>query len=222
MMNTRRIAGLVPAFAVALAMGLGLFLAPSEAPAAPIPGGQIYSLGEPTNVDFLGSEAAYRSYLYLYDADDLDNPITGALFNSDAGVQPSVELLIPAGEEFAFAIHVDENIDGVIDHVYFMGSADRNGDNFLHAQVEELAPNLYRVGFEDLWGGGDKDFNDHVFLVGLLAPAQAVTGPAPLLLLGAGLLAGRFARSRIPRRRSVTVAPSTRRIDRSLSVRLPT
>ena len=45
----------------------------------------------------------------------------------------------------------------------------------IHAAVEEIVPGTYEVGFEDLFGGGDQDFNDcMVEVVGALSPNPPV------------------------------------------------
>ena len=52
-----------------------------------------------------------------------------------------------------------------------MGPAANNGDSLVHARVTTLAANTWLVGFEDIWGGGDLDFND--------AQAEVRPGPCP-------------------------------------------
>ncbi len=44
-----------------------------------------------------------------------------------------------------------------------MGPADRNPDNIAHARVTFLEEGRAVVGFEDQFGGGDRDFNDNEF-----------------------------------------------------------
>lgn len=46
------------------------------------------------------------------------------------------------------------------------GNSGLNGDWFAHTtNVLQFADGSFRMGFEDLWGGGDKDFDDTVFTV---------------------------------------------------------
>lgn len=84
----------------------------------------------------------------------------------------------------------------------------RNPDGIEHAFVDVLDPGDAIVGFEDLSGGGDRDFDDVVFRFrGAIAsiadvaqpqpPADvAAPEPATLLLLSAGLTALAAKRSR--------------------------
>jgi Ca2+-binding RTX toxin-like protein len=47
-----------------------------------------------------------------------------------------------------------------------MGNSGLNGDFFAHtSNALQFADGSFRMGFEDLWGGGDKDFDDTVFTV---------------------------------------------------------
>ena len=63
----------------------------------------------------------------------------------------------------------------------------RNPDNQPHAAVDSIGGALI-VGFEDLFGGGDRDYDDYVFrFAGGLATAP-VPEPSTLLLVGAGLV----------------------------------
>jgi hypothetical protein len=183
-----------------LLVALSLALAPGKASALPVPGGTLIWGGGDVNVGFVRSDAAYRSYLALYRPGALSAPVTANIFNSDAGVQPPALFTAPTleawgfapGDELVFAIDVDQRIDGSIDHTYFMGAAARNADGVIHAETVTLGPGQAQIAFEDIWGGGDLDFDDHVFVLTQLEPiplesAQAPS-PAALLLLGASLV----------------------------------
>jgi|GEM_PF-6167707 len=66
-----------------------------------------------------------------------------------------------AGTELILSIHVQNT-----GHVFKTGPAYRNPDNFMHAHVTPGTGNvLYLVEFEDLYNGGDQDFNDAVLSV---------------------------------------------------------
>ena len=67
-----------------------------------------------------------------------------------------------------FGIHVLNTGDD-----FRMGPASRNADNQFHDQVETFEAGRARVGFEDLFGGGDRDYNDNMFeFRGGIAPEQ--------------------------------------------------
>ena len=155
-------------------------------------------------ITFLSSDAAFRSYLVLYTAADLATVLTpagtpcggcptGGIFNSDTTPLGSTFVLTEAflqahfgaGDEMVFAIKVDEDINGSIDRTYYMGAAGRNPDGLTHNDTQPGGPNLAIVGFEDIFGGGDLDFNDHVFS---FFPVIIAPNPGGLLLVGVGLL----------------------------------
>jgi len=129
------------------------------AQAIPTLGGTIYveNNGEVT-AKYLGSSAAYTSTLYLYSPRDDDLFI----FNSKTtpiGSTVSLGTFIP-GEELIFKIFVKNT-----GYSFFSGSNELlNPDKKLHTMVDFdwLNGETY-LGFEDLYGGGDNDFNDVKF-----------------------------------------------------------
>jgi hypothetical protein len=167
-------------------------------------GGTVSYLGTgDVTITFLASDADFRSYLVLYAASDLTTVLTpagtpcggcptGGIFNSDVSLAGDTFILseaflqanFAAGDEMVFAIQVDEDIDGIIDNIFYMGAAARNGDGIFHNDTQSGGPQLAIVGFEDIFGGGDLDYNDHVFS---FFPV-IIPNPAGLLLVGVGLL----------------------------------
>ena len=51
------------------------------------------------------------------------------------------------------------------DKTYFTGPGARNPDGLVHANVVQVAENIFWVGWEDLFFGGDKDYDDVFFQV---------------------------------------------------------
>lgn len=110
----------------------------------------------------------------------------------------------------ALVLHYNaDNIHYPNTNYFFSGAAvnnqDRSGwnDGQVHTKVLNLGDNRFLVGFEDIWGGGDRDYNDNIFLFeGIsvdipLPPPSIVSEPASLPLLGllvGGLLWRRRAR----------------------------
>jgi hypothetical protein len=56
--------------------------------------------------------------------------------------------------ELEFRIITPEN------YTWYTGPASRNVDNFQHNRLTHISDTVVRIGWEDLYGGGDKDFND--------------------------------------------------------------
>jgi hypothetical protein len=74
---------------------------------------------------------------------------------------------------------------------FLMGPGTRNADGLAHAVVdsaEGTASDFATLGFEDLFGGGDRDYNDANFqLEGGIGNVSRVPEPASLILLVVGL-----------------------------------
>lgn len=114
---------------------------------------------------------------------------------------------LTAGDNLIFglqALVLQYNSDSISypnTNYFFSGQASNNkdaknwNDGKIHTKVLNLGNNKYLVGFEDIWGGGDGDFNDNVFLFeGVTSSLELppVTVPEPnllaLFLLGLVLL----------------------------------
>ena len=90
-------------------------------------------------------------------------------------------------------------------NTFYSGSGAGNPDGIAHANViNNWAPGRTFVGFEDLFGGGDFDYDDNNFSFTNVATTQPVPEPETYAMLLAGLgLLGMQAR-----RRKQKVAPA--------------
>lgn len=164
-------------------------LAPIAAHALSISGNNIVLTEDSTVlVTFEGYSAAYTSDLALA----LPVNGLGVLFTNQTASVGSTVLLgnFAAGTELVFSLFVrNDNV------TYFTGLATANPDGVVHAKIAlTLDGNKANVGFEDLRGGGDKDFNDFLFSV----TAQPVPDSAATVgLLALGLAALAVARRRL-------------------------
>lgn len=162
-------------------LGFSLVLLPAVSMAAPILGAivTVKTTGD-VEAEFLGHTAGYTNLLYL------DSPANslGVIFNNQTTPVGTVVNLgtFTAGTELLFRIRVTNTGDD-----FFTGPASRNPDNLEHAVVDDqFAPNKSYVGFEDLFGGGDRDYDDLNFSFTNTA-ASIVPVPATFLLFGSGM-----------------------------------
>ncbi len=126
---------------------------PAPAEAAPELGGQLFSSGSPVEVQVLPASAGFTSELWLFEP----GPARRLATNRDVGLVVPIGTF-PAGVELVFGIKVLNTGD-----TFKMGPGDRNPDGIPHATVDFLEPGRAQVGFEDLFGGGDRDYNDNIF-----------------------------------------------------------
>jgi len=124
----------------------------------------------------------------------------GVIFNNQTTpVGTTVNLgSFAVGTELVFRIEITDN-----GNIFRTGPASRNPDNRFHAASNTDAGETF-VGFEDVLGGGDRDYDDLVFAFTNVAAAPGVPEPATwgLMLVGFGMV-GAGLRTR---RRSVTFA----------------
>lgn len=192
-----------------LAMPLVVFAGPitDNVPLnTPILGGRMFvaSDGDVT-VTAMGGDAAYTGSLFVYSV----NSGRRTIFDSSAAVGSQINIgSYAAGTELVFGYAVNNT-----GKTYLTGPASANGDGKAHAQAvttldASLNQYMTSVGIEDLWGGGDADYNDFQFMLSnvvdpgdVLAAQAAVPEPGPLALLGIGGLVFGFMGHRARKRR---------------------
>jgi len=195
----RLLTGIRPAL-IAL-MAFGTLVWHTESMALPILGANVIvnTTGNVT-ATYLGHSALISNDLYL------DSPSNGLglIFNNHATpVDTTFNLgTFTEGTELLFRLHAHETKYGIGPAWdYFTGPASRNPDGIIHAVVDgQYGLNTTYVGFEDLYGGGDLDYNDLQFSF-TNTRAETLPEPATFLLLGTGL--GVMAMTRRLRRTNV-------------------
>ena len=172
----------------AIVLGLSF---PCGAMATPVIGQQLYYEGGDITVTVLPYSAAYTSNLYLFSTGG--GPVLIAN-SSQVGTVVNLGNLatlygIHAGDELIFGVLVLNTGD-----TFVMGPGSRNLDGIAHVSVdyaEGSSSDLATLGFEDLFGGGDFDYNDAMFKLegGIGIALRRVPEPASLILLLLGLAA---------------------------------
>ncbi len=167
-----------------LSLLAGLLVLPSISQATGIVGGNliVQNTGDVT-ISFAGSNAGYTSTLYFGET---------ALFSTNSGAGSTLSLgSFTAGTELTFRLEVQNT-----GRAYFTGIGANNIDGVAHAMVETIGEGSTIVGFEDLYGGGDRDYNDLVFEFSNTTTGEnethgkLVSNPEPstIILFGSGLL----------------------------------
>lgn len=133
---------------------------------------------------YLGYEAAYTNTLSLH------SPFrSGAIFiNKTTPIDSIFDLgVFPTGTPLVFDIYVHNT-----GHTFFTGPAGSNPDLVPHAYIDFFPNGNANIGFEDLWSGGDSDYNDLRFSLTNVSSIQRADLPEPstwgLLLAGMAIL----------------------------------
>jgi len=105
----------------------------------------------PVYATYLFTGAGYTNELWLQ---------SPHLIHIATGHQTPEDTVIDLGtfatnQELFFKMYVRDT-----GHHYYSGPAHRNPDNFIHAAVSYLGDCEWLVGFEDMYNGGDQDFDD--------------------------------------------------------------
>lgn len=136
-------------------------------PIGPIPSIlPFYALGTSVEIVLIGADAAYLDILH-----------STPLSNRDP-LGSSVILPTIPGQPLFLAIDVVQTGE-----TFWQGAGSVNPDGIVHAWEAELPSGIW-LGFEDIWGGGDLDFNDAEFVV---YGATHVPEPSTLPLLAIGI-----------------------------------
>lgn len=143
---------MVRKFAAALYCAASLFGATSASAAVVIGAPIVVASTGNVTATFVGSDASLQSQLGLVGGPSLifDNAVNAPGDTFDLGN-------FTAGTVLTFSL----NVLGT-GNVFFSGPGAGNPDGIPHAGVETLA-GFTRVGFEDIFGGGDEDYNDLIF-----------------------------------------------------------
>ncbi|GJL66149.1 MAG: hypothetical protein NPIRA05_11200 [Nitrospirales bacterium] len=166
-------------FTLAL-IGCGIFLFPGNSMATSVLGGNIVVQHDGNvTATFQGSNAGYTSSLYLGNTKIFTtNQASGSTFNLGN---------FTAGTALNFRLEVHNT-----GHSFYTGGAANNIDGIAHAFIDDsFGNNETLVSFEDLLGGGDRDYNDLIFsFSNTEAGANLVQNPEPstVILLGSGIM----------------------------------
>jgi hypothetical protein len=134
-----------------------------------------FDTGCDVSVTFVGSDAGYNNIFGWVSA----APPGGTLNGLGTGHGSLVNSVFPIGsraahEDIYLYITTNENAP----RTYFSGPPSANPDSIEHASVTRVNANLFQVGFEDLYGGGDRDFDDVTLTVACSPIIPADNGPA--------------------------------------------
>ena len=194
-----------------VAASLALFAGTARADG--VLGQPLYKTGDNITVRFVGSDAFYDDDLwFMLDVGNFDT--AEWLFNNhdanEGDFADPDDSSLNIGDEAIFGLCVnvagtDDGHDGCAtgDHIYYSGTAGALGDDAntpphtkvwtradYEAEFGTLDTNVipaeytYIIGFEDILGGGDEDYNDAIFA---LEGVTAVPEPVTMTLLATGL-----------------------------------
>jgi hypothetical protein len=154
-----------------------MLLATGYADAALIDSATVYSFSEaPITVDILGSDSSIDNQIF-WTAD-------GGLTLNPVGIDNDASVTGFVVGSFAPGTRIDFGVTNQWGR-FMNGPASGNPDGLVHAKMIDNFDNII-LSFEDLPGGGDKDFNDAIFHVhGVTAQLSEGETPLPVPVPGA-------------------------------------
>jgi hypothetical protein len=165
----------------------------------PIIGGSLLvATNGPVTATFVDSRAGYFNTLFLDQGTLGPDGLDVRLFDKSMRSGNPDERLVTldgeflAGDELVFRLDVRKQRNDSLLYSYYTGDGSRNPDGLPHAEAittfDELTQQfITTVGFEDLYGGGDNDFDDFLFTLTNVVDPPQVPEPPILLLLSLGV-----------------------------------
>ncbi len=167
----------------------GLLGGIGQAESAPVLGAQLFWTGGDVTIEVQGATAGFLSELRLYHGATSDFIAFNAPNGTPVGttitlLAAAIDVNFDLGDELVFGIFVTNT-----SQTFKLGPAARNPDNIIHGAIDSTArAGWLRVGFEDILGGGDLDYDDNVFDFRGSVVTGSVPEPGSLALVGLAAL----------------------------------
>ncbi|WP_272033349.1 hypothetical protein [Kamptonema animale] len=151
-------------------------------------GGMLLTTGEDIEVKVLPATAGYTSILFWLVPSLKYAGVIAT--NHDVGQVTNIGGF-DRGLEIIFGVFVQDT-----QNLFMTGPGSRNRDRLPHANVNFAAPGLAYVGFEDMLGGGDGDYDDNLFEMrgGIGEPVPEPVTMFGSAVFGAFAIAGKYKR----------------------------